>query len=206
MLSNKLRGALSIAVPVFVSSSVNRSTLAANTVTAPSSIVNGDYLVAVCISVNNDTITAPAGFSVQSANSGAGAAMHIYAKVASSESGNYLFTWASAANNTIAILLYRNCDSVNIAGAKASSSTATQTAASITPTILGTLCAVFAQNSSNTVVTPPSGMALRVTYSAAAPVLYVYDLVSQPATATGDKLLTLSGSATFLAKLFQLTA
>ena len=193
-------------LPVFISSSVNRTAVAANTVTAPTNIINGDYLVAVCISTSNNTITVPSGFTVQSANTGAGAAMHIYAKVASSESGNYLFTWSGTASNTIAIMVYRSCDSVNLAGAKASSTTDTQIAASITPTVRGTLCAVFAQASTNTVVTPPAGMTQRVTYSAASPVLYIYDLVSQEATATGDKTLVLSGSAVFLAKLFQLTA
>jgi hypothetical protein len=206
MLSHNLRRSTSEAVPIFISSSVNRTTVAANTVTAPIGILDGDYLVAVCINVNNNTVTVPSGFTVQSANTGAGMAMHIYAKVASSESGNYLFTWSGTSSNTIAIMVYRACDSVNLAGVKASSSTSTQTAASITPTMLGTLCAVFSQNSTNTVVTPPSGMTLQVTYNAASPGLYIYDRVSQEAAATGDKTLTLSGSAQFIAKLFQLTA
>ena len=206
MLGAKLRAATSTPMPVLISSSTSRTTTAGNTVTAPASIQDNDYLVAVCVSTANNTITAPAGFTLQVSNSGAGMALSVYAKVASSESGNYAFTWSGAANNTISIMVYRSCDNVNASGVPAKASSATIPAASISPTVVGVLCAVFAQASTNTVVTPPAGMSQIIAYNAASPCLYIYELTPSATGATGIKTLVLSGSAQYAAVLFQLAS
>lgn len=75
-------------------------------ITAPTSIANGDLLVAVLHAGNSSgtavTVTPPAGFTevtnspIAESYSGYTIASHVYYKVASGESGNYTFSHSSA--------------------------------------------------------------------------------------------------------------
>jgi hypothetical protein len=212
MLSDKLRAASlsSRPLPEFVSSSTNRVTTAGNTVTAPSGIQNGDLLVAVGFHITNGlTITPPTGFNPLYLEGTSANTVFIATKVASSESGDYAFTWSgTAASNTIAILVYRNATRVNTAGTIARTSgspTATLTASAITPTYEGVLLAFFANETARTVSTAPSAMTQRALQTANAPAFGLYDLNPQAASDTGTKSITWSGTGTQAALLFQVT-
>lgn len=181
--------------PTFVSSSINRVAVAANTVTAPSGIQNGDLLVAIGYASNAGlTVTPPTGFSIQYTDT-TNSSMFVAVKTAASESGNYTWTWSSAVNNNVAILVYRNATALNTQGAKTySAASATGTGATITPTYTGTLVAAFGVSSNLSVSTPPTGMTQRAAQTANNPSFVIYDLAGQAASATGDKTITWSAS------------
>ncbi len=181
-------------LPTFVSSSINRVTTAGNTVTAPTGIQNGDLLVAIGKNVNSSiTFTLPTGFVYVFFNNTTDNSYFIATKVAASESGNYTFTSSSSANNTVAILVYRNATRCNTIGNLSRTvSTETQTASEITPTYSGTLLAAFGCENNRTVTTAPSDMTQRATQTANSPTFVIYDQSPQAATATGDKSLTWS--------------
>lgn len=210
MLADKLRAATAArALPVFVSSSVQRVSSATSvTVTAPTGIQNGDLLVAVLVA-NDDRgeKTLPSGFvRVADSNSATQPGTLVVAtKVAASESGNYTFTLAGSTTNiTAAVLVYRNATRVNTIGSETRATTNTPTASSITPTLRGTLLAVFGCNNGVGAPTPPSGMAQRVYFGANSPTLIVYDQSPQETTSTGSKSIT-SGSNPWISILLQIT-
>lgn len=85
------------------------------TVTAPTTIVNGDTLVIAMFIYNNasgsvPTPTVPSGWNVFTTSptipvtltnsAGDGAKCYVWYKIAASESGNYSFTWTSTANTS----------------------------------------------------------------------------------------------------------
>jgi hypothetical protein len=207
MLADKLRAASSAqALPEFVSSSINRSTTAGNTVTAPTGIQDGDLLVAVGFNVDESlTITLPSGFNVAHLDVASNNTEFIAIKTASSESGNYTFNWFGGASNTIAILVYRNATKVNTVGAVARGSGSSPPAQSITPTYVGTLVGVFGNETARTISTAPSGMTQRAVQTAAAPALAVYDLSDQGPSATSQYTLTWSGTGVVYGIQFQVT-
>lgn len=209
MLAKILQGAGGAArpQPTFVSSSVNRSTGTGNTVTAPSGIQNGDLLVAVLFNVdpNAEPITLPSGWSRLTETETANNYFVLATKTAASESGNYTFTFDQAAANSIAILVYRNATRVNTVGTFGNASSATATAASITPTYTGTLCAMFANETSSTVSTPPAGFTQRALQSGTTAAMGVYDLANQAASATSAASLVWSVSGQVAAIQFQVT-
>jgi len=189
-------------LPVFVSSSISRTTVATNTVTAPTGIQDGDLLVAIgFLVVIEETITPPTGFNVQQLNSGSSLAADrpttfIATKIASSESGNYTFTWSGSNRaSAIAILVYRNATRVNTVGAITRANSTTATAASITSTYAGTLCAAFGINAGTALVTAPSGLTQRAFQNANDPSVAVYDLANQTATATSAYTLVWNAPA-----------
>jgi hypothetical protein len=195
-------GAGALPTPTFVSSSTNRVQVTGNTVTAPTGIQNGDLLVAVGVRPSNVNVTPPTGFSVIQHNGSTNQTTFIATKVANSESGNYTFTWSGTnGDNVVSILVYRNATQVNTVGSIARTSSTTGTAASITPTYTGTLCAVFAINATRTITTAPAGMTQRAAYTAATPGFAVYDLLNQPASATSAASLTWSSTAAEVASL-----
>lgn len=181
--------------PTFVSSSINRTTTAGNTVTAPTGIQDGDLLVAIGYSSSTGlTVTPPTGFAIQYTDT-TNSSMFVAVKTAASESGNYTWTWSSAVNNNVAILVYRNATALNTQGAKTySAASATGTGATITPTYTGTLVAAFGVSSNLSVSTPPTGMTQRAAQTASNPSFVIYDLAEQAASATGDKTITWSAS------------
>lgn len=189
--------------PSFVSSSRNRVTTAANTVTAPTSIQNGDLLVAVGLTSSPVTgITPPTGFNVfQFDNDGTNNTFFLASKRAFNESGDYTFTWSAAFANTIAILVYRNATAVNTVGslARASSGT-TGTASTITPTYTGVLIAAFMKEAIASVTTAPSDMTERVQFGNEIVSMRVYDQ-SQSAAATGTKSIVWNTSTGDLASI-----
>lgn len=207
MLADKLRAASSARpLPVFVSSSILRSLSSNPTVTAPASIQNGDLLVAVGYNAAvSASITLPTGFTTYFYDAGGNGSLFVATKTAASESGNYDFSWGATGSNTISILVYRNATRINTVGNNSNFSVATHTAASITPTYTGTLCAVFVGEAGLTISTAPSGMTQRSLQNAGSPSLAVYDLSSQNATATSSYSLTWSTAATGTAIQFQVT-
>ena len=207
MLAKILSGAGGFgSAPLFISSSINRVTTAGNTVTAPTSIQNGDLLVAVGFNLTNGlTITPPNGFNVIALDGAADNTIFLATKVASSESGNYTWTWSSAAGNSVAMLVYRNATRVNTVSAANRITSTTCTAPSITPTYAGVLCAMFAsEGASPTVTTPPSGLTQRA-LSSSSGAMGVYDLSSQAASATSSYALIWNGSNPNVGLQFQVT-
>lgn len=194
--------------PTFVSSSNNYVTTAGNTVTAPSGIQNDDLIIAVGFNSNNAavTVTPPTGFNVQYLTGTAENTLFIASKVASSESGNYTWTWSVATNNTVSMFVYRNATAINTIG---DITRVSQTAPSITPTYTGTLIAAFASELGTTggasIVSGPSGMTLRDSRAATSASVAIYDLSNQAAAATGDKTISWSGGSSVASILFQVT-
>lgn len=194
------------AQPSFVSQSINRAgSSTTNTVTAPTGIQDGYLLVAygVC-NTASVTITPPTGFNVQYLE-GTTVTMFVASKVASSESGNYTWTWSSSVSGTIAMLVYKDASVINTIGAVARTSATTGTASSITPTYAGTLIAAFSNGASSTIGTAPSGMTLRSSQTAAAQSVGIYDLSNQAASSTGTKDIIWNSSGTLSSILFQIT-
>jgi hypothetical protein len=196
----------SMPLPGFVSSSKNRATASTNTVTAPTSIENGDLLVAVGFSQTASlTVAPPSGFNVSHLDGTSTNTVFIATKVASGESGNYTFTWSSSNTNKVAILVYRNATRVNTIGKIDRASSTMIAAAAITPTYRGTLVAMFANENASAVSTAPSGMTLRAGYDGNTPTLGLYDLSPQEASATGTKTITWGTTGDLAALLFQVT-
>lgn len=192
----------------FISSSTSYVTTAANTVTAPTGIQDGDLLIAVGFrpTPSGTTITPPTGFNVQYFENITDNVLFVASKVAASEAGNYTFTWSGAANNAISILVYRNATKVNTVGDKASSSSsATNTVSSITPTYVGTLLAVFGNSgTSTTIASAPGGMTQRSLTSNNVN-LAVYEQATQAASATGTKEIVWNSAGNVGGFLLQIT-
>lgn len=210
MLAKMLSGAGGNAArpqPTFVSSSINRTTTAGNTVTAPTGIQNGDLLVAVLFNTGStaEPITLPSGWSRLTETETANNYFVLATKTAASESGNYTFTFDQAAANSVAILVYRNATRVNTVGTFGNAASATATAASITPTYTGTLCAMFANETSSTVSTPPAGFTQRALQSGTTAAMGVYELANQAASATSAASLVWSVSGQVASIQFQVT-
>jgi len=209
MLAAKLLGGAAAArpQPTFVSSSINRTTTAGNTVTAPTGIQNGDLLVAVLFNTDPTAgpITLPSGWSRLTETETANNYFVLATKTAASESGNYTFTFDQAAANSVAILVYRNATRVNTVGTFGNAASATATAASITPTYTGTLCAMFSNETSSTVSTPPAGFTQRALQSGTTAAMGVYDFANQAASATSAASLVWSVSGQVAAIQFQVT-
>jgi hypothetical protein len=201
MLATFLKGASAAAADVeFVSSSINRSNQATNTVTAPAGIQDGDLLVAYGSILNiNRTVTLPSGFTsrllVQNTANG-NMTVFIATKAASNESGNYVFTWNQTRDNTVSILVYRNAaDEGRFIGAETGGTSASATATSITPAVKGALLALFSNVDTRTVLTPPSGMTQLALHTGSAPPVAAYGVTPNGTDATGDKTLEWSGSS-----------
>lgn len=199
-------GAGTLPTPTFVSSSSNSGNNTTSvTVTAPTGIQNGDLLVALTYTNSASAITAPTGFAQLSNEQAANPFIVLSVKTAGSESGNYTFTSSVSANFTACMLVYRNATQVNTIGAIGRVTSATATATTITPTYTGVLLAAFtSSNGGATVTTPPSGMTQRAAISGP-PNVSIYDLSGQSATATGNKTLVWSPSATVSGVLLQVT-
>lgn len=201
-----LRPAVSTANATFVSSSTTRSTAAGNTVTAPASIADGDLLVAVGFSNSNGlTVTPPAGFSVIMLDGTSANTVFIAVKTASGETGSYTFTWSTTTTSVVSVLVYDRATYVNTIGAITRATSATGTAASITPTYAGTAVAVFGHEGSVSISTPPSGLSQRAAATAATGCLAVYDLADQSAAATGAQSLVWSASGSVASLQFFIT-
>lgn len=193
-------------LPKFISSSINQSAGSTNLVTAPTGIQNGDLLVAVGYSrVPAVTVTPPSGFNVINTSSGSLQTLFVATKTASSETGDYTFTWSATAEKVVAVLVYRNASRVNTVGALGTTITATGTAPSITPSYRGVLAAVFGIQGSKAVNTAPSGMTQRAVQTASRPNFVVYDQSPQEASVTGDKSLVWGGADDTASFLFQVT-
>jgi hypothetical protein len=185
------RGSSALKDVEYVSSSINRTTAALNTVTAPTGIANGDLLVA--LGINNRasrTLTYPAGFTERLLDNSTLNSVFVATKIASGESGDYAFTWSAANANTVAILVYRNAtDSDRLVGTVTKNDEDFSTALSISPTNEGALIGFFALENDESVITAPVGMTQRALQNASGPSLAIYDIVPNDTGATGDKTL-----------------
>lgn len=192
MLGTYLKGATAAADVEFISSSINRVTTTGNTVVAPTGIQNGDLLVALGINETaGRSLTYPSGFNQRLLNNGTDNSVFVATKVASSESGDYTFTWSGSGNNTIAVLVYRNAtDSDRLIGSVTRASPSnTSTAVSISPTTEGALIGFFAQEDNENISVAPDGMTQRAAQTVSSPSLAIYDIVPNDTGATGDKTL-----------------
>lgn len=194
----------------YVSSSIARFTTSACTLTAPSGIQDGDMLVAIGFNTGSSvTMTSwPAGFAQQFSDSTTANALVIATKTASSESGNYAFTWSGASANSIAMLVYRGAVGIGTFGATTRATSATATAASITPALDGVLVSVFAiETTGATISTAPSGPTQRAAVTGGSnPNMAVYDITPSGTSATTAQTLVWSASAANLGVAFQLFA
>lgn len=190
----------------FVSSSVNHEVSSeTNTVTAPTGIQDGDVLIAISFNggISRSISSYPSGFSQLFIDSTGTNATTVASKVASSESGDYSFTWNSSGRSSIVILVYRAItNSGPLFGALTRTDSFAATATSISPTGNGVLIAAFFIEDSTTISVPPSGMALRSSQSSD-PACAIYDLVPSPAGATGDKTAVWASEDTNIGLLFQ---
>lgn len=200
--------------PQFISSNVSRSDTAANTVAPPTNMQDRDLLVAVgfITKYTSDNLSLPPGFSTvyRCRDSTTRLSFFIAVKTASSESGSYSFTWDTATPSVVAISVYRYATRINSVGQITLTSSNTITAPGITPSYLGVLCAAYANEDTGVVVSsPPSDMTLRTSYSGASgtrPGAFVIYDKQQPASASGSKSVTLTGSANnSCGLLFQVT-
>jgi len=210
MLADKLRAAslTALPLPVFVSSSVVRSGVAANTVTAPTGIQDGDLLIAVGFtSVTLTLVAFPSGFSIFSESYTNANGVFVATKTAASESGDYSFTWSGNGSNAIAILVYRAANTINVTGGSNATATTTGSADSVTPTFKGALVGVFgASGGGDTVVSAtPSGSIQRVLLQNGLPCLGIYDLLYQEAEATASYSLVWSNATETNSFLLQIT-
>ncbi len=192
-------------MPVFVSASSANALSSSVTVSAPAGIQNGDLLVAVIFNSGQGVVTPPAGFNVSNVDFTLQNTIGVATKIASSESGSYTFTISVSFTFSVAILVYRNATKVNVLGAITRATSATGTAASITPTYPGTLCAVFGNESSATITTPPSGFVQRQAQTGVNAALAVYDLSNQGSSPTAAASLVWSGSGAVASVQFQVT-
>jgi hypothetical protein len=190
MLATYLKGATTLQDVEYVSSSINRTTAALNTVTAPTGITDGDLLVAFGYNEDSSrTLTYPAGFTERLLDNGTLNSVFVATKIASDESGDYDFTWSNN-RNTVAILVYRNAtDSDRLIGTVTKADSETSTALSISPINEGALIGFFALSDNKAVSIAPVGMTQRALQTASSPSLAVYDIVPNDTGATGDKTL-----------------
>lgn len=188
----------------FVSSSSNRvASLAANTVSAPAGIQEGDILVAVWRNPDNLAVSSvPSGWSLVVGASG----FYIYTKTAtSSEPSDYTFTLNTTRNNTIGIVAYRNATSIAVTGSiQVGSGNSTITAPSITLSNDGALLALLGNDGTPTITSAPSGMTERVKNNEG-PSVYAYDLIPSGTGATGNITATIGGTNDNAGVLIQLT-
>jgi hypothetical protein len=192
MLATYLKGATTLKDVEYISSSINRTTTASNTVTAPTGITDGDLLVALGINVETSrTLTYPAGFAERLLDNSTRNSVFVATKIASGESGDYAFTWSgSNENNTITLLVYRNAtDSDRLIGTVTKANSDTSTALSISPINEGALIGFFALSDDQNVIIAPVGMTQRALQNASNPSLAIYDIVPNGTGVTGDKTL-----------------
>ena len=146
--------------PSFVNNSTpvgspNSTTLV---LTPPSSIVDGNMLFAG-ISMNQATssITPPSGWTACSSKAASGQSVATYYKIASSESGNYTFTFGSAQWSSGVIVQFSGSAAVpDVCGTVAQGTGTTATATSITTTGSSGILVFFAGSDGSGSVGIPS--------------------------------------------------
>lgn len=201
MITFDTLGIFTIAADVeFVSYTLTRATTDTIVATAPSGIQDGDLLVAVC--VRNQTgfsiTSSPAGFSQLLDHDTTTNSFVIFSKVASSESGNYSFTWSAGAgqNGLVNMMLFRNCASVETLGTPSYQSANTGAADSISPASTGLLIGVYVRQDANALVSAdPSGLTLIQANTGSNPEIVTYYKTNNPAGATGTKTISWNDAA-----------
>ena len=142
--------------PAFVSYTENGTNTSPLTLTAPSSIANGNLLL---IFVSSEEVTttpvAPAGFStLQAKSSGYGTALTIFYKIASSESGSYAVTGPAYMSGSIVNISGANASQPDVIGTPNGSLAAGATVNGITTTAAGLLFCYIGSNSSGSMGVP----------------------------------------------------
>lgn len=194
-------------LPSFVSSSFGSVSGTLLAVTAPTSIQDGNLIVALTFATSTTVaITPPAGFSQIQKEVANTPGVTVNTKIAASESGNYTFTSSATTTFSVVMLVYQNATNVNTVGTVGRAASAnTATASTITPTYRGVLLAAFSNSSVGTITTPPSGMTSRVASDVGPPFAAVYELSPQEVAATGNKTLVWTTSAGVSGRLLQVT-
>jgi hypothetical protein len=185
------------------SSNTTYASRSALTVTAPSGIADGDFLLALILwSGSGNTITPPAGWaqvgSTASASDGSFTVNSgVFTKVAASESGDYTWTPGATAATQGLILRYTgangavNTSSSNMVGVDAGNQD--RDANSITPSVDGCMLvyAGFDWGDYTTDLTPPTGYTERVEVN---PLIYAADALQVTAGATGTVTMQCNAS------------
>jgi hypothetical protein len=205
LASHLLKASLSARpLPEFVSSSVGEG-VNSNTVSVsvPSGIQDGDLIIAVGVhDVVTTSVTQPTGFSQIWFDNATANTLFLAVKVAASESGSYTWTWGNTSYSSVLVLVYRNATRINTVGAITRATSATGTAAGISPTFAGVLCAVFANETDADITTPPAGMTLRAYKELFWPPRFAaYDETN----GSGSKSLVWSASNSVASFQFQIT-
>lgn len=200
------------APPIYIDSTLRWSSgSTSRAVTAPTGIVAGDLLFAVCWSIGaSDTWSAPSGFSPAIATlSGSNASVALFSKIAGgSEPGSYTFTGSSSSGHYIMLFCYRNASAVSANNlATATIDTSDPKVASSMSVVAGrvllAVCGLF--NNGVTLTSPPSGMVLREQqFSNDAPRGAAYEEAVSATGASGTRLFDISigiSGAAFLVEI-----
>jgi len=188
------------------------------TITLPSGTVDGDVLVATIAGHKNiGTIAPPAGWSIlNQGNNGGEAELGVFYKVASTETGPYIFTFSSNKDGETAgaILRYSGVDTGSpqavIAATAATGNSTTPTApTNTTPGADYQVLRVFAQagdkNKLSSLSEPPTGHTERVDFGFPKKVLQgVSDITQLSAGSTGTGAFTVTVARPWRAVTFAL--
>lgn len=179
--------------------------------TAPTGIVAGTHLSAICWSVNSvDTWTAPAGWSSAIATlTGTGTSVALFEKIAGgSEPGTYTFTGAANVAHFVMLFAYNNATAIS------ANNLATATIDGADPKVASSMSVVASRmliavvglnNNTVTLVSGPSGMTSREQqFSNNAPRGAAYELLVPSTGASGSKSFDISGAVQGAAFLFEI--
>ena len=196
-----------MASPAFRSaSSGGEATGTGITLTAPSGIVNNDILLAFIYKENTaDAITYPSGFTEKTTVTQPATLFKCYLawKRASSESGDYTFSWASDVWRAGLIMAISGAitsgDPFDVAPSTNAPALPSDSvvASGITTQTVDTLLVAFAGIFSSFTWTPPSGMTERVDFNNVSAATVAQAAIG----ASGDKTFTASGSDVYTTML-----
>ena len=178
-------------------------------ISVPSGTANGDFLVLIIFSTSTG-VTVSSGLSAWTSRASSNAANNsyvIYTRTASSEPASYTPVMSANDTHRAVMLSYSSpTGGFDIAGNIVNGTGASQTLPSVTTGHQGALLAISMKEAvAGTIVTPPSGMALRhFVSSGGTPAIAVYDLNPSPAGATGTKTVVWDSTGGYTALLFSI--
>lgn len=178
------------------------------TVNKPSSVVDGDVMVAaITIASNTITVTAPSGWTLRNTQTQGSASVSkllTYYKVASSEGANYTWSFSGSIAAVGGIVAFSGVDTaspIDVYGGQTTASSTSHATPSITTTVANTMLVSIHEFASSRNWTPPTGMTEVIDqYSASSAgsggVSLEMNYVTQvTAGATGTKTATASSNA-----------
>lgn len=193
-----------MALPEFVASSNyagNPGGLSVS-ISKPTGVVEGDFLVAVVFRYNNNDVSAPSGWTLVASGKTATIGHAILTKVAgASEPSSYSFPTSNTAYSSGAILAYRGGlnELTDVGSVTQNTSTASISAPSMSTAATGILLAAFGGffGGNPSVSSGPSGMTQRVARNVTDARIAIYDLSPSPSGNTGSRSLSWSGNSSY---------